>query len=65
MLPEQIENIEKIEEYTKSYDASDYKKVLDRNFIYIDMSTATDLPRYEDIINSINTRINEIKNKNS
>lgn len=65
MLPDQIENIEKIEEYTKTYDTSDYKKVLDKNFIYVDMSGVTELPKYEDIVNILNNRVIEIRESRS
>ena len=63
MLPEQIETIEKIEEYTLKYDPEDYKQLLDRNFIYLDLDNCIERPSYESIVDSLHSRIADIKNE--
>ena len=60
MLPEQLETLEHIEEATKTYDDSDAKTLLSKNFIYMDMTGAYDLPKTEDIVNMLKDRIKEI-----
>ena len=60
MLPEQLETLEHIEEATKTYDGSDAKTLLSKNFIYMDMTGAYDLPKTEDIVNILKDRIKEI-----
>ena len=60
MLPEQLETLEHIEEATKTYDGSDAKTLLSKNFIYMDMTGAYDLPKTEDIVNMLKDRIKEI-----
>ena len=64
MLPEQLETIEKIEEYTVTYNPEDYKKVLDRNYIYVDMD-CVEQPDYDDIKDVLFNRISDIKNERS
>lgn len=60
MLPEQLETLEHIEEATKTYNDIDAKTILDKNFIYIDMSGAYQLPQTKDIIDMVKGRIREI-----
>ena len=60
MLPEQIETLEHIEEATKVYDSDEAKMILSKNYIYVDMSGAYDMPRTEDIINMVKDRIRDI-----
>ena len=60
MLPEQLETLEHIEEATKVYDDIDAKTILDRNYIYIDMSGAYNLPQTKDIIAMVKDRIKDI-----
>lgn len=60
MLPEQLEVLEHIEEATQVYDSDDAKTVLAKNYIYVDMSGAYQLPKSEDIINMLKDRIKEI-----
>lgn len=60
MLPEQIGILEKIEEASKFYDSDEAKTVLGKNYIYVDMSGAYDIPRKEDIVNMLKDRIKDI-----
>lgn len=60
MLPEQLEVLEHIEEATQVYDSDDAKTVLAKNYIYVDMSGAYQLPKSEDIINMLKDRIKDI-----
>lgn len=60
--PEVQEIYNRILEYTDHYikDTSDLH-VLDKKYIYLDVSGAYDFPTLNDIVNSMNDRINEIK----
>lgn len=60
MIPEQLETLEHIEEATSVYDNDEVKTVLSKNFIYVDMSGAYDLPKTEDIAALVKTRIKEL-----
>lgn len=60
MLPEQIETLEQIEEATKVYSHDDAKTILGKNYIYVDMSGAYNIPKTEDIIALVKGRIKEI-----
>lgn len=61
MLPEQIDILERIEQISSDYE-DNYKDILAKHFIYVDMSGSYTLPRTEDIINIIKVRINELIN---
>lgn len=60
MLPEQLETLEHIEEATKVYDTEDAKQLLSTNYIYVDMSGAYKMPKTEDIVNMLKSRIKEL-----
>lgn len=60
MLPEQLEILEHIEEATKAYDSDEAKTILSKNYIYIDLSGAYNMPRLEDIAALMKNRIKEI-----
>lgn len=60
MLPEQLEVLENIEEATKAYRSDEAKTILSTNYIYVDMSGAYEMPRTEDIIALLKSRIKEI-----
>lgn len=59
MLPEQIDILDHIEHTTRDYE-SEYKTILSKQFIYVDLSGAYDLPRKEDLIKLMKERIGEI-----
>lgn len=65
MLPEQIETIQHIEEATKLYDDEKAKTLLSTNYIYVDLSGAYDMPKTEDIVNMLKSRIKEITGENN
>lgn len=60
MLPEQLEVLENIEEATKVYRSDEAKTLLSTNYIYVDMSGAYEMPRTEDIVALLKSRIKEI-----
>jgi hypothetical protein len=61
MSPEQKDCLERIEQASDLYE-DDYKDILSKKYIYVDMSGAFNLPRTEDIINMIKGRINDLVN---
>lgn len=65
MLPEQIETLNNIEEYSKFYDSDEAKTILSTNYIYVDLSGTYALPKYEDIVNMLKGRIREITDPNN
>lgn len=65
MLPEQIDLINKIEEYSKVYNSNDYKNVLAKKFIYINLSNEFEPPDYKSISESMQQRIDEIRSANN
>ena len=64
MLPEQLETLEHIEEATKAYRDDDAKTLLGKNYIYMDLSGAYELPKTEDIISMLKERIRDIVDNN-
>lgn len=65
MLPEQLDMLRKIEEYSKEYNSNDYKNVLERKYIYLDLSTPfPDQEKYDDVIAAMRERIAEIRSPN-
>ena len=55
------EKVARIEQATMEYDGSD-KYVLDKKFIYTDVTGVYRLPKYEDIKQFLNNRISDINN---
>ena len=64
MLPEQIDTLERIEEATIYYN-TDSMNILAKSYIHLDLSGAYKLPRFEDVIQSMKIRIDDIKKGNS
>ena len=62
MLPEQFDILNRIEEATNSYN-NDFQDLLQRNYIYLDLSGAYNFPKMEDVIQSMKNRIDDIRNK--
>lgn len=64
MTPEQKDIYERCREYTKEYNkhVSDLR-VLGKHYIYVDMTGAYDIPELNTVIDMMNDRIAEIKNK--
>ena len=64
MLPEQLDTLERIENASVSIE-DDYKVLLSRQYIYIDLDGAYKLPRMEDVIGMVKSRINDIMNQSN
>ena len=60
MSPEQLEVLENIEAATAVYDSDEAKTILSTNYIYVDLSGAYQMPRTEDIVIMLKSRIREI-----
>ena len=61
-LPEQLDILDRIEKATLEYNAElQAKKVLAKNYIYLDLSESMPMPTYDYIIKQMNDRINELK----
>lgn len=57
---EQLNILDRIESLTLEYEASEYKQLLAKKFIYVDASGSYDLPRLEDVVQNVKFRIREI-----
>lgn len=57
---EQINILDRIESLTLEYEASEYKQLLAKKFIYIDTSGSYELPRLEDVAQSVKMHIRDI-----
>jgi len=55
--PEQLDTLNRIEEATLEYNHLKNVAVLEKRYIYLDLSGAYSLPKYEDIIAAMNNRI--------
>lgn len=64
MTPEQLETLQKIEDYTNTYNSDEYKALLQTNYIYLDLSGAYDIPKMEDVLNMVRDRLSDIKKTN-
>lgn len=62
ILPEQFDILDRIENATNCYREEEYTNVLMRNYIYLDLSGAYKLPRYEDVLQAMKNRIDYIRN---
>lgn len=62
MTPEQLDVLERIEEYSMIYDNMVNEELLEQKEIYINSPVSYKLPKTEDIINSMSNRITAIKN---
>lgn len=60
--PETKDTLKTIEEYSENYSFHQAESILNKNMIYVDLTGAYNLPKYEDIIANMNTRISDIKN---
>jgi len=60
MTPEQLQVLERIEKFT--VESNYLMNILDKNYIYLDLTGSYKLPRFEDVIASMSRRIDDIKN---
>ena len=58
--PELREVLERIDQLSLAYDCEEYKQLLAKKFIYVDVSGAYQLPRLEDISAMVKARIREV-----
>lgn len=64
ILPEQFDILDRIENATACYN-NDHINVLGKSYIYLDMSGAYKLPKYEDVMGLLKNRIDYIRNTRS
>lgn len=64
MEPEQIDTLEKIEEYTEKYNYEESTQILNRNYIYIDLIGVFKFPKLEDIVDNLEHKIKQLKENN-
>ena len=57
-----IDALKKIEEYTMAYDGEEYKQLLDRKYIYVDVTGAYNLPPLEEVAGLMKNRLKDILN---
>lgn len=62
---ETVDSLKRIEEFTKTYEASDFNQILEKKYIYVDASGAYSLPKLEDIVLMMKTRIKQVMDPNS
>jgi hypothetical protein len=60
--PDQLDVLNRIEEYTKVWNSSDAYKFLDKHYIYVDTSGAWNLPTKQEIINMMKEIITKESN---
>lgn len=61
MLPEQLDILDRIENATNTYN-DEYLDVLERNYIYLDLSGAYALPKYDKVMQAMKDRIDYLRN---
>jgi hypothetical protein len=61
MSPEQLELIDRIEEYSMTYNRAQNEIILQNNIITLDTSVAYSLPKFEDVKQLMDQKIEEIK----
>lgn len=62
--PEQLDILERIEAATETYEESKGMELLEKNYIYTDLTGAYELPSAEYIANLLKGRLEEIRNAN-
>lgn len=67
MMPEERELLDKNKKYSEAYNEDRAKNmhILNRDYIYVDLTGAYDLPKLEEVIVSMNDIIKETQNKNN
>lgn len=61
MTPEQIDTIDRIEEYSMTYNRAQNEIILQNNLITLDTSVAYTLPKFEDVKALMDSKIQEVK----
>jgi len=66
MSPEQLDLLERNRQYTKTYcEELSNNHILNKNYIYLDLTGAYDIPTLEEVVDSMNAKIKEIKGDTS
>ena len=65
LIPEQIDTIDRIKAYSETYNEEVSKSVLNKNYIYLDVTGVYHMPKYEEILQMMENKIEQIKNNNS
>jgi hypothetical protein len=61
MTAENLDTLERIDEFTSLYNENENNYLLDRNYCYVDLSGAYDFPTLDEIINMMNENIKQHK----
>ena len=61
MTPEQIDTIDRIEEYSMTYNRAQNEIILQNNLITLDTSVSYTLPKFEDVKALMDSKIQEVK----
>lgn len=63
MTPEQLDILERNIEYSKAYIEEKNMRLLSKNYIYIDMTGAYDMPAMSEVIDMMNKKVKQIQGK--
>lgn len=63
MSPEQIDVLERNIEYTKTYIEGKQNHILSKNYVYIDLTGAYEMPALSEVITMMDTKIKQIQGK--
>jgi hypothetical protein len=64
-IPAEIKSkLERIEQYSVTYDEKENMNVLKTSYIYLDFSGAYKLPKLEDVLQTITDRMNQLRENN-
>jgi hypothetical protein len=62
MTPEQLELIDRIEQYSQTYNESQNEVILQNNLITLDTSNAYELPKFDEVKSLMESKVQEIQN---
>jgi len=65
MTPENIDIYERTVAFSNSYDESKQNHILDKSYIYVDLTGSYDIPTYQSVIDSMSHKIKELKSSNN
>ena len=63
MTPEQLDLLERNKDFTETFIESKQNNILAKNYVYVDLTGAYDMPSLPEVINMMNKRIQEIQGK--
>jgi hypothetical protein len=59
MTPEILDIYDRTVEYSQAYDESKHLHILNRKYIYLDLTGVYDIPTYQSVIDDLNVKIQE------